>query len=242
MHIICTICARGNSKGVVNKALKKINGIPLIGITVKQAKLTKVFDEIVVSTDSKKIQKTAIKYGAKSWFLRPKYLSNDYASKILAIRDAFQRAEEKFEKKFDLCVDLDITSPLRKTSDIKNSIKLFKKKNFQNLFTVCKARRNPYFNMVEISNKSRVSIIKKLRNKKKNILSATSKPSSFSRRQSCPKVFDLNASIYIWKRLKLLNSNELISKKTGIYVMPQNRSIDIDSYFDLFLVKQILKR
>ena len=97
--------------------------------------------------------------------------------------------------------------------------------------------------MIEISNKNKVSIIKKLKNKKRNVLSASSKKwSSFNRRQSCPKVFDLNASIYIWKRSKILNSNELISKNTGVYIMPQNRSIDIDSYFDLFLVKQILKR
>ena len=77
MKIICTICARGNSKGVTDKALRKIHNIPLIGITIRQAKLSKLFDEIVVSTDSKKIQKVARKYGAKSWFLRPKFLSND---------------------------------------------------------------------------------------------------------------------------------------------------------------------
>ena len=69
MKILCTICARGNSKGIANKALKKINNLPLIGITIKQAVASKVFDEIVVSTDSKKIQKIAKQYGAKTWFL-----------------------------------------------------------------------------------------------------------------------------------------------------------------------------
>ncbi len=243
MNVICTICARGNSKGVINKALKKINGVPLIGITIRQAIKSKMFNEVVVSTDSPKIQTIAKKFGAKSWFLRPKYLSNDYSSKILAIRDAFTRSEIYFNKKFDICTDLDITSPLRNINDIKSSIKYFKKKKkLQNLFSVCEARRNPYFNMIELKRKNQVSIIKKIK-KKKNNSSALSKTwSSFNRRQSCPKIYDMNASIYIWKRSRLLKSNRLFSSNTGIYVMPQNRSIDIDSYFDLFLVKQILKR
>jgi len=243
MNILCTICARGGSKGVANKALKNIQGIPLIGVTIKQALSSKLFDEVIVSTDSKKIQKTAIKFGAKSWFLRPKILSNDYSSKILAIRHAFMQSEKYFKKSFDICVDLDITSPLRNIDDIKKALKLFlKNKKIKNLFSVCDARRNPYFNMVEVKNR-KVSIVKKY--KKKNNLKTTLKPSrrwsSFYRRQSAPKVFDMNASIYIWRRSRLLKSNALFSKDTGIFLMPQERSIDIDSYFDLFLVKQILK-
>ena len=99
MNILCTICARGGSKGVTNKALRKINDKPLIGITIKQALLSKLFDEVVVSTDSKKIQKIAIKNGAKSWFLRSKSLSNDYSPKIPAIRDALLKSEAKFKGK-----------------------------------------------------------------------------------------------------------------------------------------------
>jgi CMP-N,N'-diacetyllegionaminic acid synthase len=239
MNILCTICARGGSKGVANKALKNIQGIPLIGVTIKQALSSKLFDEVIVSTDSKKIQKTAIKFGAKSWFLRPKILSNDYSSKILAIRHAFMQSEKYFKKNFDICVDLDITSPLRNIDDIKKALKLFlKNKKIKNLFSVCEARRNPYFNMVEVKNR-KVSIVKKY--KKKNNLTSSSRWSSFYRRQSAPKVFDMNASIYIWRRSRLLKSNALFSKDTGIFLMPQERSIDIDSYFDFFLVKQILK-
>ena len=243
MNILCTICARGNSKGVIDKALKKINKVPLVGITIKQALGSKVFSEVVVSTDSKKIQKTSIKYGANSWFLRPKYLSSDYTSKILVIRDALIRSENYFRKKFDICVDLDLTSPLRNINDIKKSVKYFiKNEKIKNLFSVCEAKKNPYFNMVEIIN-NRVHIIKKTKKKKtKNETISSSKFSSFYRRQSAPKVFEMNASIYIWRRSRLLNSNNLFSKDTGVYYMPPSRSIDIDSYFDLLLVKQIMKK
>ena len=83
--------------------------------------------------------------------------------------------------------------------------------------------------MVEIKNK-KVSLIKKL--DKKNY---------FNRRQSAPKVFDMNASIYIWKRSRLIRSDKLFSRNTDIYIMPQSRSIDIDSYFDLNLIKYFFK-
>ena len=95
--------------------------------------------------------------------------------------------------------------------------------------------------MVEIKN-NKVHIVKKLKKKYPNFKAApSSKWSSFYRRQSAPKVFDMNASIYIWRRPTLLKSNKLFSKNTGVYYMPPERSIDIDSIFDLILVKQIIK-
>ena len=98
MSILCIICARKGSKGIKNKALKLIKNKPLISYTIKQALRSKIFDEVVVSTDSKKIQKIALNFGAKSWFLRPKKLSKDNSSKLLAIKHAFKESE-KFLKK-----------------------------------------------------------------------------------------------------------------------------------------------
>ena len=145
--------------------------------------------------------------------------------------DALLKSEHKFKKKFDVCIDLDITSPLRKINDIKNALNLFfKHKKTEILFSVSKARRNPYFNMVEINNR-RISIVKKNRNCYPVL-----------RRQDAPNVYDMNASIYIWKRSKLLKSNNLFSKNTNIYEMPQNRSIDIDNHFDLEFIKYILRK
>tara|TARA_B100001057_G_scaffold210558_1_gene211113 strand:- start:5 stop:709 length:705 start_codon:yes stop_codon:yes gene_type:complete len=231
MNILCTICARQDSKGVKNKALKKINGKTLIEISIKQAFLSNLFDEIVVSTDSKKIQNIAIKSGAKSWFLRSKKLSNDKISKTPAIKDIFQKSEIRFKKKFDICIDLDVTSPLRKLKDIKNALKIFlKKKKTQNLFSVCEARRNPYFNMIEVKNRT-IDLVKK----PKNLFKVTN-------RQTAPQVFDMNASIYIWKRSAILKSIELFNKDTDIYIMPQSRSIDIDTDFDLKLIRLLSKK
>ena len=137
MSILCTICARGGSKGLSNKALRKINGKPLISFTIKQALKSKIFDEVIVSTDSKIIQKVAKNYGAKSWFLRPSKFSDDKSSKLLAIRHALIEAETYFNKNFNICIDLDITAPLRNINDIKNALKKFKKLKPSNMISVC---------------------------------------------------------------------------------------------------------
>ena len=227
MTILCVICARSGSKGIKNKALIKINNKPLISFTIRHAIKSKIFDEVIVSTDSAKIQKVAKFYGANSWFLRPKNLSNDNVSKLSAIRHAFIESEKYFKKKFNICFDLDLTSPLRNIEDIKQALKKFKKNNCDNLFSVTHAKKNPYFNMVEEKNNTFVLAKKSAKN--------------FFSRQESPKVFEMNASIYAFKRKSLIEKKKLFNKKTSIFLMPRERSIDIDDNLDLKLVKNIIK-
>ncbi len=228
MKILCTICGRGGSKGVKNKNLTKIHGKPLIYYSIKQAIKSKLFDEIVVSTDNLKIQKAAKRYGAKSWYLRSKRLSNDNTPKIPVIRDTLIKSEKYFNKVFDYIIDLDISSPLRDIKDITSAFKKFLKFKNENLFSVYESKKNPYFNMVQIKN-NKINLLKK--NKK-----------IFASRQLSPKVFSLNASIYIWKRNSLIKKQKLIGKNTGIYLMPEERSFDIDSNIDLKIVKFLIKK
>ncbi len=239
MSILCTICARGGSKGLSNKALRKINNKPLISYTVRQAVKSKIFDEIIVSTDSKKIQRVAKNYGAKSWFLRPKKFASDSSSKLLAIRHALSESEKYFNKSFKICVDLDITAPLRTINDIKKAITKFKKNKFSNLISVCDAKKNPYFNMVE-KKKNQFKLIKYTKNSSKFSRSYTS-DFDIVRRQDAPKVYEMNASIYIFSREALFKKMKLLNKKTSIFLMPRNRSIDIDDIYDLNLVKLLIK-
>tara|TARA_X000000950_G_C13864186_1_gene640019 strand:- start:1242 stop:1934 length:693 start_codon:yes stop_codon:yes gene_type:complete len=227
MKILCTICARSKSKGLKNKNIKLLNDKPLISYTINQAIRSNIFHEIIISTDSKKIEKIALSYGIKSIGKRPDSLSNNTISKIDVIRHAVSKFEKSTSDKYYTIIDLDITSPLRKISDIKNSFKMFKNNNTDNLITVCESRKNPYFNMVELKNK-KVKLVKRLKNK-------------ISSRQKAPKVFEMNASIYIWKRDVLFSKNPLFRKKTSIYEMPYERSIDIDSIQDFEIVKFYMK-
>ena len=219
---------RGGSQGVKNKNYRLINGKPLMYFTIKQAIKAKIFDHIVVSTDSQKILKIAKSYGADGWFLRPKKLSLNTSPKIPVIRHALFQAEKFYNKKFEKIVDLDATSPLRKIEDILNAYNFFIKQKGNILLTGCKSKKNPYFNIIEIIN-NKVQVVKKL---KKNIY----------RRQDAPKTYDCNASIYIYKRKSLINFKSLYTNKTVFYEMPESRSIDIDSELDFKLVEFLLKK
>lgn len=226
MRVLCTICARGGSKGLKNKNIKLLNNKPLIFYTIDHAKKSKLFDKIVVSTDSKKIQKISKKYGAQCWFLRNAHLSGGNVSKVKVIRDTLNRTENKYNLKFDYIVDLDITSPLRKISDIKKAFKNFLKKKSLNLFSVCRSNKNPYFNMIE---------------KKNGNFKLVKKQKEYFSRQKLPITYDLNASFYIWKREALIKKNALINKNSSVYIMPKSRSYDIDDYTDFKIVSYLMK-
>ena len=193
----CIICARGGSKGLANKNIVKVNNKPLIFYTVDLAIKSGIFDRIILSTDSKKIFNLCSKKKIECFFIRDSSLSNDKSSKILAIRDAILKSEEHFNESCNYVCDLDVTSPLRNVKDLTYSFKKFKKKNFDNLFTVCVSRKNPYFNMIEFNENKEVQLVKKLKNK-------------FYRRQDAPYVYEMNASIYFWKKEKIMFIKSLI--------------------------------
>tara|TARA_B100000886_G_scaffold163556_1_gene111484 strand:+ start:445 stop:1137 length:693 start_codon:yes stop_codon:yes gene_type:complete len=227
MRILCSVCARGGSTTLKNKNIKILRGKPLILHTLLTAKKTGIFDKIVVSSDSKKILKIAKKQ-TNLQIKRPLKLSSDKSPKLPAIKHALINSEKYFKKKFDIVVDLDATSPLRRVEDIINALKIFKKNKNSNLISVCPSNKNPYYNMIEKKGKE-IKIVKK-----SNI--------DFYGRQEAPKVFDINASIYIWSRRSLLKNKKLINNKTGIYIMPKARSTDIDDLEDFELVKYFMKR
>jgi CMP-N,N'-diacetyllegionaminic acid synthase len=226
--ILCTICARGGSKGVKNKNIKEIAGKPLIAYTIEQAKSSGLFEHIVISTDSDDIANISKEYGAEVFFKRSDEMASDTAGKLDVIKDAFKRSEEYYNKKFDYLIDLDATAPLREVEDIVNSFKQFIENNNDNLITAMPSRRSPYFNLAEQDKNGKVYLSKKL-------------DSSIVRRQDAPKSYDMNASIYIWKRKTILNENSLFLDNTGLYIMPEERSIDIDTELDSKFVEFLMK-
>ena len=226
--VLCSICARGGSKGVKNKNIKHIHGKPLITYTIEQAKSSKLFEHIVISTDSDEIANISKEYGAEVFFKRSAQMASDTAGKLDVIRDAFVRSEEHYNEAYDYLIDLDATAPLRVVDDILNSFTQFLENNHDNLITAMPSRRSPYFNLVEVDKNGIVALSKTV-------------DSSIVRRQDTPKSYDMNASIYIWKRDVILSQKSLFLEKTGLYVMPEERSIDIDSELDYKLVELIMK-
>ncbi|MER2076742.1 acylneuraminate cytidylyltransferase family protein [Psychrobacillus psychrotolerans] len=224
MSRICTICARGGSKGVKNKNTKLLVGKPLIAHSIEQAKQSGLFDTIAVSSDSDEILAIAKQFGADILVERPFELATDQAAKLPVIQHCLSAAEEKLGKQFEVIVDLDATSPLRLVEDIIQSIQLFEDNlDVENLITGAPSRRSPYFNLVEVNEEGYADLSKRL-------------DKVIVRRQEAPKCYDMNASIYIWKREILLNSTSIFQSKTLLYEMPEERSVDIDSELDFEFV------
>jgi CMP-N,N'-diacetyllegionaminic acid synthase len=229
MRVICTICARGGSQGVKNKNTISLRGKPLIAHTILQAKKSKLFDTILVCSDSKRIRDTAKKWGADFTIDRPKEMATSVAAKLPVIQYAAREAGRITSKQFDIVVDLDATSPLRTVEDICQSYQLFtQSKQAVNLISGYPSRRSPYFNVVELGGDGFVQLAKTL---EKPVI----------RRQDVPATYDMNASIYIWRVNTLLESQSVVSDRTLLYVMPEERSIDIDSPLDLKLVRFLAK-
>lgn len=229
-NVLCTICARGGSKGVPKKALVEISGKPLLAYSIEQAKAANIFSAIAVSSDSEEILNVAKEYGADILVKRPDNLASDIAPKLPAIIHAVEYAEKQLNIKHDILVDLDVTSPLRLPQDIIGAIELLIKSQAPNVITGCKARRSPYFNLVEECQDGTVTLCKEKAS------------SHFTRRQDVPICYDMNASIYVWKHEALLKETaRVLCPGTKLFEMPEERSIDIDTLLDLKIVTYLIE-
>lgn len=207
-----------------SKNTKLLLGKPLIAHTILQAKNSGLFDVIAVSSDSEDILAVAKQYGADVLVTRPAELATDKAAKLPVIQHCLTSAEEKLGKRFDVVVDMDATSPLRLVADIVQSVQLFEEDpDADNLITGAPSRRSPYFNLVEVNHLGNASLSKQLE-------------TAIVRRQDAPRCYDMNASIYIWRRETLLDSTSVFQTKTILFEMPEERSVDIDSELDFEFV------
>ena len=225
--IIAVIPARGGSKSIKNKNIVALGGKPLIAWSIEIALSCKKIDKVIVSTDSPKIAKIAEKYGAEVPFLRPKKLASDTSPGILTFKHAVRFLENKGEK-INAIVELQPTSPFRRTIDIEKSIEMLKKPQTDSVAGVCKVEHSPYFVMGTM-NKGYFSY--PLIKAKKQIYN----------RQQTPAVYRLTGSLYTVKKDVLMKKNTDITSKTRVILMPQELGIDIDSLFDLQYAEFLLK-
>jgi len=229
MSRICTICARGGSKGVKNKNIRNLSGKPLIAHSLTQARASGLFDMIAVSSDSPEILEVGRRHGADLLVERPAGLATDTAGKIGAIRHCVEEAERITGERFDIVVDLDATSPLRLVEDIRGAVNMLLSEKVSNIITAAPARRSPYFNMVELDENGVVRLSKPME-----------KP--IVRRQDSPKCFDMNASIYVWQRAALFDYPTIFNADTRLFVMPEERSTDIDNELDFEIVELLMNK
>lgn len=232
MNILFTICGRAGSKGFKNKNLKLLNGIPLVYYTMavirlyqqkhKEDKIT-----VALNTDSKDLIKLVSEQNILNEVFiveRKEELAGDDIPKIAVIQSTYKQCKMKY----DVVVDLDITSPMRRLTDVENAInKLREDANCDVVFSVVPSRRSPYFNMVEYKDKYYKKVCQ----------------SDYTARQQVPRTYELNASIYAYNPqfLDKKINRTLLEYNCNIIEMPDYLVLDIDSEEDFQLMEILLK-
>jgi N-acylneuraminate cytidylyltransferase len=221
------VFARGGSKGVKNKNIRLVAGKPLIHYAIKAARKSRFIDRVIVSTDNKNIEQAALEAGAEVPFSRPAELASDTSPEWLSWQHAVKTLKKAGED-FDIFVSIPTTSPLRSVDDIDRCVKtLIENDHADGVITVCKARRHPCFNMVVIDDNgfAGIAIPDKLR---------------FSRRQDVSPMYDITTVAYAARPEFILKAASLLDGKIKAIVIPQERSLDIDTKFDLKVAELII--
>lgn len=224
--IIGHIGARAGSKGVPGKNFRMLLGKPLIAWSLDQLFAHPEVDHVVVSTDDADIYAYAVNKGALPIGLRPPHLSTDTAAKWDVWVDVLSRVEHEVGDIL-IFLDLDCTSPLRTMEDISGALEAFRAERPDMVMSVCDARKNPYFNLVEPDETGALNVSKPLAT---NVVA----------RQQVPLVYEHAASTYVISPDYLKRARSLYEGRVIPYVMPPERCLDIDSEFDWKLVRFLL--
>ena len=227
MKSVCIIPARGGSKGVPKKNIRKINGKPLLAYVIESCINSEIFDHVIVSTEDNQIANIAKKYGAEVPFKRPKNLATDYATMDSVLLHAVKELKRK-NYNFETFVWRDATTPFIRSIDIKNCIKLLKKKNAPIVSGVYEQHLNPYFNIVETKKNGFLKLCKPLKVKARS-------------RQEAPKVLQLNG-LYVYNTEKFLKMKKTDLGKTLPYIIPMETGVMIDTEFEFMIVKLFFEK
>lgn len=229
MKYLLIIPARGGSKGIINKNIKKINDKPLIEYTIVSALAAKKKlkdSRVIVSTDSNKIKNISLKCGASVPFLRDKSISGDQSPSSEYVNHAINYFENNGEL-IENIVILQPTSPLRTKEDIISSINLFENNQGETLIS---AYVEDYIN-----NKVTYKL-EGIYGKPNSVLH-----SAGSRRQDDDSIIVRNGAIYICSASFFKKENKIISDNPIVYLMKKSKSINIDTYEDLYLAEKMLQ-
>lgn len=226
LSVLVFVPARAGSKRVPGKNLRFLAGKPLIVHTIETAIKSSIFDYLFVSTDGEEIACIAREAGAEVPFIRPHELATDTARGIDVLHHAMAWLEERGQK-YDCIMVLQPTSPLRAIEDIWAALELFMQRDAEAIVSVCEVEHHPWWCNELPADGCMVNFLRS------NIL---------ANRQELPKYYRLNGAIYLarWEFIRYRNS--WFGPRTYAYIMPQERSVDIDSELDLLIAEILFSR
>lgn len=221
--VLAVITARGGSKGVPRKNIREIAGKPLIAWTIEEAKRSKHIDRLILSSEDAEIIDVAKKWGCEVPFSRPAELSKDETPGIEPVLHAIDNLPDLY----DYVVLLQPTSPLRKAEDIDGCIALCETRRAPLCVSVTEPEKSPYW-MYTLDAAGHMHPV-------------ITHSEALWRRQDLPKVYALNGAVYVSDCRWLRQTRSFVTGETVAYLMPKDRSLDIDTEMDLRYCELLLK-
>ncbi|MBD5448668.1 MAG: acylneuraminate cytidylyltransferase family protein [Lachnospiraceae bacterium] len=225
MKNLAIIPARSGSKGLADKNIRELQGHPLLAHSIMAAAKSGVFSHIMVSTDSEEYAEISRKYGAEIPFLRSGENSSDAASTwdlVKEVLNGYAALNESFDS---VCI-LQPTSPLRTDQDIVKGYELFKCKRANAVVSVCEMEHSPLYSNILQEDCCMDGFISK---------EIASKP-----RQQLPTYYRINGALYIVKEKYLWEMESPYDQGCYAYIMPSEKSVDIDTKYDFMLAEYLL--
>lgn len=227
MNVLGVIPARGGSKSVPRKNLVLVNGKPLIAYTIEAAKQSQRLTHFVVSSEDDQIIAVAREYGAPVPFIRPAELATDKAPTLPVVQHAVTKMELLESTVFDVVVLLQPTTPLRLSEDIDKAVDKLLVSGADSVISVCDVGAYHPARMRLVIDDRLVELPMR-------------EPKEMLRRQDLPPVYIRNGAIYVVRRDVLMEKNSMVGKVSRPYIMPTERSVNIDSQLDLILAEILL--
>jgi CMP-N-acetylneuraminic acid synthetase len=226
MNILTIIPARGGSKRIYKKNIRPLAGIPLIGWTIEAALRARIPQRVIVSTDDANIAQVSKSFGAEVPFMRPAEIASDTATSIEVVLHALEWWVSAENTTPDMIMLLQPTSPLRTTGDIEAAFDLYQDKTAEAVVSVCDIQHP-------------ITWVKKIGSHGELLHWQAN-------RQTLPgeegeRLCRLNGALYLIAYKTLLRERTFIPTRTFAYVMPPDRSIDIDTPWEFRLAELVLK-
>jgi len=224
-RILCTINARGGSKGIPGKNIRELGGLPLIAWSIREARRSAYLDRVIVSSDDAAILAVARAHGAETPFVRPAELARDDTPGVDPVLHAVAALAPD---SYDYVVLLQPTSPLRQVEDIDGAITRCLDGGWPCCISVTQPEKSPYY-MFRMDEGARLSPV-------------IEQQSFHTCRQTLPKVYAPNGAVYVANCAWLAQTRSYLTPETRGYEMPRERSLDIDELLDFELCELMLKR
>ncbi|WP_373230803.1 cytidylyltransferase domain-containing protein [Cohnella sp.] len=220
--VLAIIPARGGSKGVPRKNIRELAGKPLIAWTIACASSSRYIDRCIVSTDDPEIAEVSRRFGGDVPFIRPADLAQDDTPGIDPVLHAIREVSG-----YDIIVLLQPTSPLRSAADIDGCLECLVNSGASSCVSVTTVDKSPFW-MYNVNENGTM----------KPLLDAEDRNVS---RQKLPAVYVLNGAVYVSHREHLEEHTGFLQPETKAYIMPRERSVDIDTFFDFAFAEMQLK-